>query len=158
MSDDITDADPLLLGLSADGQATATHSLDIGSPAYNAGNPSTMTLDQNGNAIFAGRRDIGAHESQENLMTSIEVLSAAESNIRIFPNPTSSQTSVDIPRDFGDDITISIFSASTGQLLSEVAASNGTNFIQLGRYPNGAYIIKVNSSTFTNAQLINKIK
>jgi len=156
-SDDLLDVDPLLIALSADGQATATHSLEFGSPAYNAGNPNNMTLDQNGNAVFGGRRDIGAEESQEEL-TSLELLTAEESNIRIFPNPTSSQTSVEIPFDFGENITISIYSASTGQLLSEVAASNGTNFIQLGSYPSGAYMIKVNSSTFTSAQLINKIK
>jgi filamentous hemagglutinin family protein len=46
------------------GGTTKTHALLPGSPAINAANPNVTDADQRGFAVFAGRRDIGAFESQ----------------------------------------------------------------------------------------------
>lgn len=53
-----------LNGLANNGGTTLTHSLQANSPAYNGGDMADTFTDQIGNAVFAGRRDIGAYESQ----------------------------------------------------------------------------------------------
>jgi len=50
--------------LASNGGATPTHALLIISVAYNAGPPTSTATDQRGLAVFGGRRDIGAFESQ----------------------------------------------------------------------------------------------
>ncbi|MES2748275.1 MAG: choice-of-anchor Q domain-containing protein [Bacteroidota bacterium] len=53
-----------LNALANNGGLTLTHSLQANSPAYNGGDNADSFTDQIGNALFGGRRDIGAYESQ----------------------------------------------------------------------------------------------
>jgi len=53
-----------LNALANNGGSTLTHSLQSSSPAYNGGDMADSFTDQLGNAVFGGRRDIGAFESQ----------------------------------------------------------------------------------------------
>ncbi len=48
---------------------TLTHALLAGSLAYNAGDLADTFNDQIGNGVFDARRDIGAFESQTNLLS-----------------------------------------------------------------------------------------
>ncbi len=50
--------------LATNGGSSPTHSLVVGGSAYNAGPPTSTDPDQRGLAVFGGRRDIGAFESQ----------------------------------------------------------------------------------------------
>ena len=62
-----TDAVPVnafLVALANNGGSTLTHALLSSSPANNAGSPTDTFNDQLNRPIFAGRRDIGAFESQ----------------------------------------------------------------------------------------------
>uniref|UniRef100_UPI0026196A5F T9SS type A sorting domain-containing protein n=1 Tax=Flavobacterium sp. TaxID=239 RepID=UPI0026196A5F len=59
-----TPVNPLLASLANNGGTTLTHALLASSPAINKGNANDMFADQLGNPVFAGRRDIGAFESQ----------------------------------------------------------------------------------------------
>lgn len=61
---DAMPVNPLLTSLANNGGTTLSHKLLFGSPAINKGNPSDTFTDQFGNPVFAGRRDIGALESQ----------------------------------------------------------------------------------------------
>jgi len=156
---DLIGVDPLLTvtldAVVTDG--TATHTLQPGSPAYNAGDPMDTFTDQNGQQVFNGRRDIGASEAQS-ILISVVNLSNAESNIDIFPNPTSSELNIEIPADFGEDVMISIHAAGTGELLNDIATLPGMVSIDLANYPSGIYVIKMRSEKFTNSQLVTKIK
>ena len=60
----VSPVNPLLASLANNGGTTLTHALFFGSPAYNKGNTADGFNDQIGNPVFAGRRDIGAFESQ----------------------------------------------------------------------------------------------
>ena len=155
---DIVGEDPLLtVTLNGDMDDTPVHDLQIGSPAFNAGDPADTFADQNGQMVFDGRRDIGASEAQD-ILISVVNLSNAESNIDIFPNPTSSELNIEIPANFGENITISIRSAATGVLLRDIATQTGKLSIDLGDYPSGMYLIKMYSEKYANSQLVNKIK
>ncbi len=88
LSSDQIDEDPMLDEIMENDGNTPTHSLSNGSPAYNMGDPDANFEDQRGFPVFDGRRDIGAYESQENLVSSTE-LSSLDNLLSIYPNPTS---------------------------------------------------------------------
>ena len=136
---------------------TATHELEVGSAAFNAGDPNDDFPDQNNQSVFDGRRDIGAHEAQD-LISSTDNPTFTNSKIVLFPNPTSSIATMEIPMEFGDEITINIYAACTGILIKNVASNSGTNTIDLGQFPSGMYVIKLHSEKYTHTQLINKIR
>jgi hypothetical protein len=155
---DIENEDAMLsTTLEVNSGSTATHSLNNGSPAYNAGDPMDNFSDQNDQAIFAGRRDIGAYESQEVLISN-GVSTYTDHNILVFPNPTSRDANIEIPLNFGEDISISIYSASSGVLLKEIATVPGKVILDFDRYPLGIYLIKVRSEKFSKNLLISKVK
>lgn len=153
---DLNDIDPMLNTLSIGTGSTATHSLQVSSPAYNAGDPADMFDDQNGNPVFGTSRDIGSDEAQTILGTD-ELIVNSEINIVVYPNPTSAMASIAIPDEFGTDIEIGIYSMVTGALLKNVTSTSGLVSIDLGTYPSGMYVLKMQSEKYINNAFINKL-
>ena len=90
--------DPRLGNLQGNGGTTLTFRLLDGSPAYNAGDPSDNFSDQINQSVFAGRRDIGAYESQEILSSTTESLS--DTSVKVYPNPASDVLTVEYKDSF----------------------------------------------------------
>lgn len=155
MNNDIENTNPTLGPLEMNGNTTATHSLNFGSPAYNAGDPEDLFTDQNNKPIFGGRRDIGAHESQE-VLSSLDNISIGQSGISVFPNPTSNVISIEIPEEFGEEVILELYDSATGKLINHVNINNRLNNINLAEYPNGTYIVKLTSENLTTSQMVIK--
>ncbi|MBK8966860.1 MAG: T9SS type A sorting domain-containing protein [Lewinellaceae bacterium] len=154
---DIEGQDAKLMPLSTNGMATATHRLDIGSPAYNSGDPADNFADQNGQAVFAGRRDIGSDESQADLTNTV-VVSLSESGIRVFPNPAQSQTTVSIPATFGSNTRLELFELGSGKLVRQYSGVSGTAQLDLGNLNAGMYTLRITSDTLITAGRVTVIR
>ncbi len=62
---------PMLDTLSDNGGSTLTMAIAPCSPAYNAADPADVSADQRGESVYAGRKDIGAFESQASVTLTI---------------------------------------------------------------------------------------
>ena len=73
--DDLTNTDPMLARLAANGGPTRTHALSVGSPAIDAGeSQSAGDIDQRGyTRVVGGVIDIGAYEFQGNIVVTTAV-------------------------------------------------------------------------------------
>ena len=141
-ANDLEEADPVVGPLQDNGGATFTHELLLGSPAYNAGNPADVFVDQRGESVFDGIRDIGAFEAQD-ILLSIDGVAEVGSDIVVYPNPTQGQSIVRIPNTFGENITITIVELSSGKIVQQLDAYNGTYPIDLFGLANGVYILNI---------------
>lgn len=154
---DLMDVDPMLVAtLDLGSGTTATHSIQVGSPAYNAGDPADMFVDQNGQTVFEGRRDMGAVEAQEIL--GVEDLSQnSDIDIYVYPNPTTDEAQLVIPTEFGNLIEMRVHSVVTGELINSYSVKPGTVTIDLSKYPAGVYVVKMQSEKYMNNEFINKL-
>ncbi len=153
--------DPNLGPLADNGGATMTHALQCPSNAVNAGNPNDMSADQRGRMVFDDRRDIGAFELQ--MMCVVDNTTAVVGDLSgstLFPNPATARTvRLDIPEPFGNEVTVIVRQAATGQALRERQVGYGAYNLDLSGLSAGTYLVQVyarNSVETHKLMLLNK--
>ncbi len=154
--DDVEGMDPKLEDLQTNGNATATHRLAADSPAYNTGDPNDSFADQNGQAVFGGRRDMGSDEAQSAL-TSTQDLSFNETGIQVFPNPTPNEVNLTIPTSFGEELTVSVYELSSGRLMRTEILRNGSTVLSLNGLGSGIYNLRFVSEKYATSQRVIKV-
>ena len=160
--DDITGSItlPIEIGLSAlteteDG--TPVHILSCPSPAADMGDPADSSSDQNGFAIFNGRRDIGSYEAQENCVTAgIEDFAANRS--MVYPNPSNGIFTLDLASNYNNGANISIYEIATGKLVKEMKADAMSVEIGMNGFASGTYVMQIVSdkTTETHKLIVNR--
>ncbi len=141
-ANDIEGADPMLGPLQNNGGTTETHELLVGSVAYNAGDPADLFDDQIGQTVFQGRRDIGAFEAQD-ILLSIDDIVDSGSGIVIYPNPSQGTATIAIPVQFGSEIQVTIIELGSGKIVKRFSSVTGANDVSFNGMANGVYIITV---------------
>ncbi|WP_178984617.1 beta strand repeat-containing protein [Winogradskyella helgolandensis] len=136
---DLEDVDPMLGPLQDNGGATLTHLLLNNSPAYDAGDVTDMFVDQIGQSVFGGARDIGSVEAQVAL--SVDDFNAA-SVLNLYPNPTKGQFNITIDNSVSGEIKAEVTSLS-GRIVKQVKLVNGTNSVDIRGMSAGVYIVNV---------------
>jgi len=139
--------DPLLGALGDNGGDTFTHALLEGSPAYNMGDPADMFDDQTDNAVFGGRRDIGAYESQTVLGIEDITFSNSKKSM-IYPNP-SNNGMINIAFAADGEVSASMIEVGSGKMVKQMQLSNMSNQISLSDFSTGVYIVQLVSNDFT---------
>jgi predicted outer membrane repeat protein len=133
--------DPMIDSLANNGGFTQTHAFLDGSPAYNAGNPIDNFPDQRGEAVFGGRRDIGAFEAQTNL--GIESTIATSDKSLLYPNPsTSGFVQLNIP-DSETSVSISVIEMGSGKIVLSQVGKSGLNIMQTDGLNSGMYLVRL---------------
>ena len=126
---------------------TLTHALLPGSPAYNAGDMADTFNDQTGNAVFDTRRDIGAFESQTNLLS---IASFNGSVTSIYPNPANSGfVNIRLTENTTSTVMGSIFEIGSGKQVTQFQINGSESQISLDTLATGVYIIQLVSDEFT---------
>ena len=124
------------------------------SPAINGGDPNDFTVDQLGNPVFGGRRDIGAYERQtacpsgvvggpssDLIGTSSAITAQAFS---VYPNPARTGVlNVLLPDGLGGDITVKVFDASGRTLNLIETTADGTYSMDILSLEPGTYGLQV---------------
>ena len=156
-TNDIEEVDPMLGPLQDNGGTTLTHMLLEGSQAYNGGDPADQFVDQIGQDVFEGVRDIGAFESQE-VILGIEETADGGFNIKVYPNPSKGVSNISIPVTFGNRITLSVIEAGSGKIVRNEVITSGINEVRFDAMQNGVYILRLNSeeNTSTHRLIISK--
>lgn len=136
---------PNLAPLADNGGMTPTHALICPSPAIDAGAPDNNMPDQTGAMVFGMQRDIGAFEFQEECeITSTNSADGNLSGSSITPNPSKiGHVQLNIPTHFGDEVSVSIRSLATGQLLNTQQVSTGQTTLNYTQLSAGSYLIQV---------------
>ncbi len=134
-----------LAPLADNGGMTPTHALICPSPAIDAGAPDNNMPDQTGAMVFGMQRDIGAFEFQEECeITSTNSADGNLSGSSITPNPSKiGHVQLNIPTHFGDEVSVSIRSLATGQLLNTQQVSTGQTTLNYTQLSAGSYLIQV---------------
>lgn len=153
MTNDIEEQDAMLGPLQSNGGATETHELLTGSLAYNAGDPTDLFSDQIAQDVFDGIRDIGAFESQTVLLA-VATVSASESGIVIFPNPSRGQATIDIPATFGSNLEVNVIEAASGKRITTFNANIGANDLDFNNLSVGVYIVTVTSNDVSSVHRV----
>ncbi|MGB3774680.1 MAG: choice-of-anchor Q domain-containing protein [Leeuwenhoekiella sp.] len=136
--------DPMIDLLANNGGFTQTHALLDGSPAYNAGNPIDNFVDQRGEAIFDGRRDIGAFEAQMNL--GIENIIAFTNKSTLYPNPSQgNMVTLDIPVISEGTASIAVVEIGTGKIMHVQDVNSGKNILKTDGLSSGTYLVQIKS-------------
>ena len=143
---DLEDANAALGPLRNNGSGMLIHELTAGSEALNAGDPNTMFVDQIGQPVFDARRDIGAFELQEFLL-SVDDFGANLSEIIVYPNPSKSRAMIKIPASFGADVQITLIELGSGKTVENINTSNGVSELNLSRFSDGIYVLRLVSET-----------
>ncbi|REE24355.1 putative secreted protein (Por secretion system target) [Winogradskyella pacifica] len=138
-TNDIEGVDPLLGPLQDNGGVTLTHQLLTNSPAYDAGDATDMFVDQIGQVVFGGARDIGSVEAQVAL--SVDDFNAA-SVLNLYPNPTKGQFNIVIDNSVSGEIKAEV-TALSGRIVKQIKIVNGTNSIDIRGISTGIYIVNV---------------
>ena len=136
---DVSPLNPLFGSLANNGGLTFTHALAIGSPAYNTGDIADNFIDQAGNTVFGGRRDIGSLESQ----TQLSNASFTGKITSIYPNPASNGY---VTIQLGNSFTTtngSIYEIGSGKLVRQFDINASESQIALDNLATGVYIIKL---------------
>jgi hypothetical protein len=136
---------PNLAPLADNGGMTPTHALICPSPAINAGAPDNNMPDQTGAMVFGMQRDIGAFEFQEECeITSSNSADGNLSGSSVNPNPSKTgRVQLNIPTHFGNEVSVSIRSLATGQLLRTQQVSAGQTTLNYTQLSAGSYLIQV---------------
>ena len=150
-SNDIEEANAALGPLRNNGSGMLIHELTYGSAALNSGDPGTMFTDQIGQPVFGSVRDIGAFEVQE-ILLSIDDFGSSISDIALYPNPSKGIAMVKIPASFGSDIQISLIELGSGKVVQNIATTSGTSELNLDRFSDGVYVLKIISETTSTTQ------
>jgi hypothetical protein len=147
--------DPMLDPLADNGGPTRTHALQQGSLAYNAANPNDSDLDQRGEAVFGGRRDMGAFEAQMSLGIN-DILAASLSKSVIYPNPSrGGSVSVNIPRTVNTNISISVIEIGSGKMVHAQEGISGINQLNVNALAAGTYIVRlVTANTVESLKMV----
>lgn len=133
---------PMIDSLANNGGFTQTHALLENSPAFNAGNPIDMFTDQRGEAVFGGRRDIGAFEAQTNLR--IEDVIAATGKSLLYPNPSKNGfVQLNIPDSVTSEIRISVIEIGSGKVVISQRGQSGLNTLKTDKLQAGTYIVRL---------------
>lgn len=155
MANDIEGADPLLGNLKNNGGPTKTHSLDSGSPAINAGDPSILENDQRGFGIV-GVRDIGSYENQGPAPVAAPIVLGGENGfndfgfkVALYPNPSRGFATLQIPESFGNDIQVTVIELGSGKVVRNYKMSNGTTDMDLNNLSDGMYVVQIVSEKET---------
>jgi hypothetical protein len=141
-TDDIEEGDPLLGPLQNNGGTTFTHELLIGSTAFNAGDPGNNATDQIGQNVFDGRRDIGAFEAQD-ILLSVNDLDDNAFGVSMYPNPSNGFVTIDIPSTFGENVSLTIIELGSGRIVQKLDVSSNIQELQLNNLSAGIYIIQI---------------
>jgi len=141
--------DPKINSLALNGGLTETHSLESGSPAKDAADPVDMFDDQNGKAVFGGRRDIGAHESQS-FATSINEIAQSGIAVSIYPNPSTTKM-ITVKSEFFTDknLNADIIEMTSGRKVQSVILSKEQNELELTNLQTGLYLIRIETGKST---------
>ncbi len=132
---------PMIDVLADNGGFTQTHALLEGSPAFNSGNPIDNFLDQRGETVFGGRRDIGAFEAQTNL--GIESTIATSDMSLLYPNPSiNGFVQLNIP-DSETSVSISVIEMGSGKIVLSQAGQSGLNVVQTDGLNSGMYVVRL---------------
>ncbi|HEA28777.1 MAG TPA: T9SS type A sorting domain-containing protein [Leeuwenhoekiella sp.] len=147
--------DPMIDVLADNGGPTRTHALQQGSIAYNAANPNDSDLDQRGEAVFDGRRDMGAFEAQMSLGVD-DVIAASLSKSILYPNPSNGGTvSVNIPNSVTSEVGISVIEIGSGKIVLSQEGTTGINELNVNALATGTYIVRlVTGSTVESLKMI----
>ena len=144
--------DPILDTLAyRPGRRTPTYKLLCGSPARDMGDPADFEADQDGTAIFNGRRDIGAYEADDLCATPLDgprVDRTAEAAYRVYPNPSNGEP-VRVELTAGnpaDRRTVELVDASGRVVRSAVFVGEST-FLPVGDREGGAYQLRIQGET-----------
>ena len=139
MDTDIIGMDPVLGELAANGGVTMTHSLENGSPAFDAGDPELLIQDQRGFEVFNDSRDIGAYEAQVVLVATDNPI-LAETAVSISPNPTSNFLEyIDLDNNSIEQISIRNNFGQTVKMVQLGGQNSGR--INVSEIPSGNYYI-----------------
>ncbi len=143
--------DPMIDSLANNGGFTQTHALLENSPAFNVGNPIDDFPDQRGEAVFAGRRDIGAFEAQTNLGVDDRNVIAQDKSL-IYPNPSKGRSvTVNVPDAATAKVNISIYEIGSGRLISSQVGKSGLNSLKTDGLKAGTYIVRLVSDHTTES-------
>ncbi|RYD92828.1 MAG: T9SS type A sorting domain-containing protein, partial [Sphingobacteriales bacterium] len=143
-----------LLGLADNGGDAATHRLNCPNDGADMGDPDDDFEDQLGNAVFNGRRDIGAFEAQENCATA-GVEDFVQSQSRVYPNPSQNGLfNLELSANHNGAATITIYEIATGKLVREAAATNVSVQIGTENMATGTYIMKIVSDNATETHKV----
>lgn len=153
-----TTASPLnasLMPLADNGGDTFTHALDCPSAAADMGDMADAFDDQAGQAVFNGRRDIGAYEAQETCALATESIVAANSKSRIYPNPAvNGSFNVLLAESHNESASITIYELATGKLIKTAAAEHMQMQIDVTNLSSGTYIIQIVSDATAETQMV----
>ncbi len=152
-SNDIEGVDPVIGPLQDNGGTTFTHQLLDGSPAFDAGDSADTFVDQIGQSVFGGARDIGAYESQVAL--SINDFSQ-DAILSVYPNPTNGEFNIELGQLASENIDLKIISI-TGKMVKEMTLKQGLNTININGLNSGLYILNLTSdnNTVTHKLILN---
>lgn len=140
--------------LQDNGGFTLTHSFVDGSPALNAADPTNTDLDQIGQSVFGGRRDIGAFECQTCSAIGVGENGASSSKLLVYPNP-SFNGSLNIKASANDEVSVKLIDNS-GKIL---ASGNGLGQVHLNteNLGKGIYILKIEVNGITENSRVMKL-
>lgn len=137
--------------LADNGGSTKTHALLCGSPAIDGGAPTNNTLDQLGNSVFGGVKDIGAFELQIDCAVSVNEIETKDS-FKIYPNPsTNGWVSLEVEQDLYSKVTI-VENASGKSVLSQ--ATSNFSRIDISSLSPGLYTVKLEGANTAASSLL----
>ena len=149
-------ADPVmasLLPLADNGGETFTHALNCPSPAADMGDMADTFSDQAGQAVFNGRRDIGAFEAQQNCALSTNNIIAGVSKSMLYPNPSvNGFVNIRFAENRDANFTVTIYDLATGKLLQTTNATGTDIQMNVEKYAAGTYIVKITSDNAVETQ------
>jgi hypothetical protein len=113
------------------------------------GDPEDDSADQNGMAVFNGRRDIGAYEAQENCTTAGTDDFVTANKSMVYPNPSNGIFTIDLASNYNSSANISIYEIATGKLVKEIKADNMNVEINMNGVASGTYVMQIVSDNTT---------
>jgi hypothetical protein len=105
-----------------------------------AGDPTDNFDDQRGENVFASARDIGAFESQTELLA-IDDFTTDGEGIIIYPNPSKGVSTAAIPQTFGAQVRVTIVELS-GKIIRDYTITGGDTDIDFRGMANGVYVVQ----------------
>ena len=151
---------PILVSLNALAEVedgTPVHTLGCPSIAADMGSPDDNFNDQNGMAVFNGRRDIGAFEAQE-VCSTASTGDFAIAKSMVYPNPSNGVFTLDLANNHNANANISIYEIATGKLVKQMTASTMNVEIGMSGFAGGTYVMQIvsDNASETHKLIVNK--